>query len=200
MRKDVEDFAVLGKRDVAGGVDGAANVFAFDIARTMPEGDSTAAIDATDVSAGHADHGGLPPERWRRFRLLRRARRMELTVGSRLTIRPLRRPLDSAAPRAEKFHPFASISAINTHVLVLPISSPIRYLSFFAKLCSDTSSYLIFVLRRRGGCRSCRDSRPPAGNSASRSIRTRPAVAATGRNCPRAGDTCPRNRCDRTGW
>src|SRR5213079_3361517 len=61
------------------------------------------------------------------------ARRIELTVESRFTISPLRRPLDSAAPSARNFTNSPSISAIRTEVLVLPISSPTRYLSFFAK-------------------------------------------------------------------
>src|SRR5580700_12276826 len=59
VREDMEDFAILGESDVARGIDGAAHVFAFDIARTMPEGDTTAAIHATNEVAGHADHGGL---------------------------------------------------------------------------------------------------------------------------------------------
>src|SRR6266849_5285037 len=64
------------------------------------------------------------------------ARRMELTVESRLTIKPLRRPFDSAAPSARKRTCSFSISASSTHVFVLPISSPTRYLSFFAKSLS----------------------------------------------------------------
>src|SRR5215467_7023325 len=60
------------------------------------------------------------------------ARRMELTVESRFTIRPLRKPFDSAAPSARNFKDSPSISAIRIEVLVLPISSPTRYLSFFA--------------------------------------------------------------------
>src|SRR6266568_725431 len=60
------------------------------------------------------------------------ARRIELTVESRLTIRPLRKPLDSAAPSARNLTTSPSISAIRIEVLVLPISSPTRYLSFFA--------------------------------------------------------------------
>src|SRR4051794_8379078 len=62
------------------------------------------------------------------------ARRIELTVESRLTIRPLRSPLDSAAPSARNFTCSSSISAISTDVLVLPMSSPTKNLSFFAKL------------------------------------------------------------------
>src|SRR5437016_8852866 len=61
------------------------------------------------------------------------ARRMELTVESRLTIRPLRSPLDSAAPSARNLTSSPSTSASSTHVFVLPMSSPTRYLSFFAK-------------------------------------------------------------------
>src|SRR5579859_5448433 len=58
------------------------------------------------------------------------ARRMELTVESRLTMSPLRRPFDSAAPRDRNFT--ISISAMRIEVFVLPMSSPTRYLSFFA--------------------------------------------------------------------
>src|SRR6266481_2370779 len=61
------------------------------------------------------------------------ARRMELTVESRLTIRPLRSPLDSAAPSARNLTSSPSTSASSTHVFVLPMSSPTKYLSFFAK-------------------------------------------------------------------
>src|SRR5215472_13690959 len=61
------------------------------------------------------------------------ARRMELTVASRFTIKPLRKPLDSAAPSARNFTRSPSISAMRTEVLVLPMSSPTRYLSFFTE-------------------------------------------------------------------
>src|SRR5690349_18190120 len=60
------------------------------------------------------------------------ARRMELTVESRLTMSPLRKPLDSAAPRDRNFTISPSISAMRMEVFVLPMSSPTRYLSFFA--------------------------------------------------------------------
>src|SRR5712664_2847965 len=65
------------------------------------------------------------------------ARRIELTVESRFTIRPLRRPFDSAAPKARNLTCSSSISAISAHVFMLPMSSPIRYLSFFATLAPD---------------------------------------------------------------
>src|SRR5712664_68178 len=61
------------------------------------------------------------------------ARRMELTVESRLTIKPLRSPFDSAAPSARNLTCSSSTSAIKAHVFMLPISSPTKYLSFFAK-------------------------------------------------------------------
>src|ERR1700738_2925718 len=75
------------------------------------------------------------------------ARRMELTVESRFTINPLRNPLDSAAPRARNFTCSPAISAISAHVLVLPTSSPTRYLSFFAK----PRSCFLYLSRFRGG-------------------------------------------------
>src|ERR1700676_369576 len=76
------------------------------------------------------------------------ARRMELTVESRLTINPLRSPLDSAAPKARNRTCSSTISAISTQVLVLPMSSPIRYLSFFAK---PAPAVRLFHFRCRGG-------------------------------------------------
>ncbi len=59
MRENVEDFAIFGKRDVAGGIDGAANVVAFDIAGAIAERDAAAAVDAAHVAAGDADHRGF---------------------------------------------------------------------------------------------------------------------------------------------
>src|SRR5437868_11780209 len=61
------------------------------------------------------------------------ARRMELTVASRLTMEPFRKPFDSAAPSAKNRNCSSASSAISTHVLVLPISSPTRYLSLLDK-------------------------------------------------------------------
>src|SRR6266404_5360273 len=55
VRKDVEDFAVFGKRDVASGVHGAAHVFALDVSRPMSKGDAAAAVYAADVAAGDAN-------------------------------------------------------------------------------------------------------------------------------------------------
>src|SRR6266705_1547441 len=59
------------------------------------------------------------------------ARRMELTVESRLTMEPLRKPFDSAAPSARNFTCSSASSAMRTQVLVLPMSRPTRYLYFF---------------------------------------------------------------------
>src|SRR5690242_13610104 len=59
VREDVEDFAVFGKRNVAGGVHGAAHVFALDVARARAEGDAAAAVHATNVVASDADKSFL---------------------------------------------------------------------------------------------------------------------------------------------
>src|SRR5258708_20155334 len=55
MRKDVQDFAIFRKRDVARGVDGAAHVFALDVSRPLSKSDAAAAIYAAHVAAGHSD-------------------------------------------------------------------------------------------------------------------------------------------------
>src|SRR2546425_3287888 len=59
------------------------------------------------------------------------ARRIELTAASRLTIRPLRKPLDSAAPNETNLTVSSSSSPIRAQVLVLPMSRATRYRSFF---------------------------------------------------------------------
>jgi len=53
--EDVQDFAVFGKRDVAGGIDGAAHVIALNVAWALTQRDAAAAIDSADVPAGNSD-------------------------------------------------------------------------------------------------------------------------------------------------
>jgi len=57
--KNVEDFAVFGKSNVAGSIDGAFHVVALDVARTIAKRDAAAAVDAADMAAGNADERGL---------------------------------------------------------------------------------------------------------------------------------------------
>src|SRR5437868_10108549 len=84
------------------------------------------------------------------------ARRMELTVESRLTMEPLRKPFDSAAPSARNFTCSSASSAIRTQVLVLPMSRPTRYLSFFDKPQLLSSKCANSFARARAGTRSVR--------------------------------------------
>ncbi len=55
VRQDVEDFAIFGKRNVSRGVDRAANVFTFDIARPIAESNPATAVQSANVTAGNAD-------------------------------------------------------------------------------------------------------------------------------------------------
>src|SRR5215472_1281586 len=55
VRENVENFAVLGKRNVARGVHGTADVFAFDVARALTQCDSASAVHAAHVMSGDAD-------------------------------------------------------------------------------------------------------------------------------------------------
>jgi hypothetical protein len=59
MWQDVKHFTVFGKRDVAGGIDGTADVVAFDISRAVAKRYTAAAVDPADVAACHPDHGGF---------------------------------------------------------------------------------------------------------------------------------------------
>ena len=56
MWKDVQNFAVFGKRDVACGIHRPAHVITLNVARTLSQSDATAAVYAAHVRAGHADH------------------------------------------------------------------------------------------------------------------------------------------------
>src|SRR2546427_891540 len=55
MRKDVQNFAIFRKRDVAGSINGAADVFALDVSRPLSQGDAAAAVYAAHVAAGNSD-------------------------------------------------------------------------------------------------------------------------------------------------
>src|SRR5207237_7065125 len=55
VREDVQDFAVFRERNVACGVDGAAHIFPFDVARALTQGDPAAAVYAANVVSGDAD-------------------------------------------------------------------------------------------------------------------------------------------------
>ena len=59
VRKDVKNFTIFGKGDVARGVHGSLHVVAFDVARTIAERDAAAAVNAANVVAGDADEGGF---------------------------------------------------------------------------------------------------------------------------------------------
>ena len=73
------------------------------------------------------------------------ARRIEVAVAPIFAIKPLRSPLDSAAPMAINFAPVSSASLMTAHVFVLPTSSATKYLSFFVK------PPLLHILSRPGG-------------------------------------------------
>ena len=57
--KDVKHFAIAGQRDITSGIDSAANIIAFDVARAIAESDATAAIDSAYVGTGDANDGGF---------------------------------------------------------------------------------------------------------------------------------------------
>ena len=59
LRQDVENFAIFGKADIAGGFHGAADVFFLNVAGALAESDAAAAIYAANVSAGNADDRGF---------------------------------------------------------------------------------------------------------------------------------------------
>ncbi len=59
VRQNVEDLAVFGERDVAGGIDGSAHIVSFDVARAVSQRDAAAAVDAANMAASHAYHGGF---------------------------------------------------------------------------------------------------------------------------------------------
>src|SRR5262249_25159483 len=55
VREDVEHFAIFGKRNVAGGIDGASDILTLDVARPVAQRDAAAAVHAAHVIPGDAD-------------------------------------------------------------------------------------------------------------------------------------------------
>src|SRR6185437_8139906 len=66
----VDHLAILGKSDSAGGLDGAPNIFALNVAGPRTQGDAAAAIDTADVSSSHTDHRGFHRHTDNRLRFL----------------------------------------------------------------------------------------------------------------------------------
>ena len=59
MRQNVQHFAIVGKRNVARGVDSAAHIFALDVARARTKGDAAAAVHAAHMISGYPNDGGF---------------------------------------------------------------------------------------------------------------------------------------------
>src|SRR5438874_13144809 len=55
VRKHMKHFAVFRERNVASGVNGAANIFAFNIAWTIAESHAAAAIQSANMAASDSD-------------------------------------------------------------------------------------------------------------------------------------------------
>src|ERR1700686_2979232 len=66
----VQHFAVRRQSDIARGIDGAPHVLALDVAGAGTDADAAAAVDATHVRAGYADHRGLYGNIGHTFRFL----------------------------------------------------------------------------------------------------------------------------------
>src|ERR1700676_559487 len=57
--KHMQDNAVIGQRDIARGVHGAPDIIALNVPCAMSQRDTTAAVDAANVTSGDADNGAL---------------------------------------------------------------------------------------------------------------------------------------------
>ena len=67
LREDVEDFAIFGETDIAGGFHGAADVVFLDVAGALAESDAAAGIYAADVAACYAYYGGFERHAYEAF-------------------------------------------------------------------------------------------------------------------------------------
>ena len=103
LREHVQHHAILGKRDIARGIHGVANVLAVDVPRTVPQRDSAAAVDAADVASGNADNGALDRHAGDAFGFLNRApdrSRRRADIGDQALAQPLR----FRRAHGDKFH------------------------------------------------------------------------------------------------
>ena len=59
LGKHVQHDAILGKGDIARGIDGVANILAVNVSRAVAQGNSSAAVYTAHVASGNADDGSL---------------------------------------------------------------------------------------------------------------------------------------------
>src|SRR4030095_3148777 len=85
--QNVKHFTVFWKRDVARGIDGAADIFTLDVAGTSAQGDAASAIQPAHMTASDTDQSGLHRNAGNAFRFFHRAangadRRVEINDGA----------------------------------------------------------------------------------------------------------------------
>jgi len=147
VRQDVQNLAVFGKRNVAAGIHGAAHVIALNVARPVAKSDSGAAVDAAHVAAGNTPISASSTGTFATLSASSTARRIELTAASRLTIRPLRSPLDSSlAARRQKLQEFAFDFGNENGSLCAADVQPHQIFVFLRQAAASCDESILFLL------------------------------------------------------
>ncbi len=182
MRKDVQDFTVFGKRDVAGSINGPAHIFALNVARPLSQGDAAAAVYAAHVAAGYADQRFFHRHVCNAFGLFDGA-----TDGAHRGIKiddqAFAKSLGLGRAERQKLHQFA-IDFREQHAgLRAADVQPHQVFIFLCQAAAPRDESILF-LRWRWPCpRWCRDSRPLAANTANRWTAHGRHSPATAKNC-----------------
>src|SRR5947207_1052830 len=195
VRKDMQNFAVLGERNVAGGIDRAAHVFPFDVARARAKGNAAAAVCAAHVVAGHADKGFFHRHIGHAFGFFHGAadrtyRRVEIDDEA------FAQTFGFGCAERQKLYELALDFGDEDGGFCAANVQPDEVFVFLRQSAAPRIKAILFL---RPPCpRWSPDSRPLAAHTANRWIGHARCGPATGQNCPRASCTCRKNRRSRS--
>ena len=195
VRKDMQNFAVLGERNVAGGIDRAAHVFPFDVARARAKGNAAAAVCAAHVVAGHADKGFFHRHIGHAFGFFHGAadrtyRRVEIDDEA------FAQTFGFGCAERQKLYELALDFGDEDGGFCAANVQPDEVFVFLRQSATPRIKAILFL---RPPCpRWSPDSRPLAAHTANRWIGHARCGPATGQNCPRASCTCRKNRRSRS--
>src|SRR6266568_2042976 len=181
VRKDVKNFAIFRERDVAGGVHGAAHVFALDVARARTQRDAASAIHSANMMSGDADKRFFDGNIGHAFGFFDGAAN-RTDRGIEIDDQTLAQAFGFGRAKRQKFNDLAFDFRDQDRSLSAANIQPHQVFVFLRQSAAPRA--ILFSLL---SCpRWCRDSRPLAAYTANRSTAHARYGPATAKNCRRA--------------
>src|SRR5215467_2125612 len=179
VRKDVKNFAIFGKRDVARGVHGAADVFALDVARARAQGDAAAAVYTANVMSSNADERFFDRNVCDAFGFFHGAAD-GADRGIEIDDEAFAQTLGFGGAEGQKLYCFAFEFGDEDGSFRAAYVEPNQVFIFLRQSAAPRTKSILFL---RLPCpRSVRDSRPLAASTANQSTARAPCGPATEKN------------------